>query len=92
MLTATALDMYEIAERTGFPNPAYFSRESDEKDAYAVSSRITGHTQPEFDPGNMRWLLAGKTITKTPIGLEVRTAAPGRISALFDIAHSWRAC
>ena len=35
LLTSTSLSMEDIAERTGFPNPAYFSR---------VFKRITGRT------------------------------------------------
>jgi AraC family transcriptional regulator of arabinose operon len=43
LLATTDLDMWEIAERTGFPNPAYFSR---------VFKRLIGRT-----PKRSRWQL-----------------------------------
>jgi transcriptional regulator GlxA family with amidase domain len=39
LLNATELDMDDIAERTGFPNPAYLSR---------VFKRVTGKTPARF--------------------------------------------
>lgn len=54
LLATTTLDMGEIAERTGFPNPAYFSR---------VFKRVTGRTpgRSRRDSRGLHLVEAGET-------------------------------